>query len=64
MPKFTPNDSTLWFSIVDRKFQAAGITVDEIWLRVNGNYAMEVRDVIMNPSAEHVYKTLKTELLK
>lgn len=28
MPEFTPADPELWFSIVDRSFQAAGITTD------------------------------------
>jgi len=28
IPEFTPADSELWFSIMNRSFQAAGITTD------------------------------------
>jgi len=30
MPEFTPAGPELWFNIIDRGFQAAGITVDVI----------------------------------
>lgn len=68
MPEF-PADPELWFGIVNRRFQAAGITVDvtkfgyaltAIGLRCT----IEVHDIIMNPPAERAYETLKAELIK
>ncbi|XP_029162611.1 uncharacterized protein LOC114934136 [Nylanderia fulva] len=49
--------------------QAAGITVDATKFgyaltSIGPNYTAEVRDIIMNPPAEHAYETLKTELVK
>jgi hypothetical protein len=69
MPEFTPTDPELWFSIVDRSFQAAGITVDGTKFgyaltAIGPNYTTEVRDIIMNPPAERAYETLKAELVK
>ncbi|XP_029163289.1 uncharacterized protein LOC114934743 [Nylanderia fulva] len=69
MPEFTLSDPELWFNIVDRSFQAAGITVDSTKFgyaltAIGPNYTAEVRDIIMNPPAEHAYETLKTELVK
>ncbi|XP_011687103.1 PREDICTED: uncharacterized protein LOC105449544 [Wasmannia auropunctata] len=69
MPEFTPADPELWFSIVDRSFQAAGITVDATKFgyaltAIGPRYTVEVRDVIMNPPAENAYETLKAELIK
>lgn len=53
MPEFTPTDPQLWFSIVDRSFQAAGITVDATkfgyaLMAIGPRYTVEVRDIIMN----------------
>ncbi|XP_029162639.1 uncharacterized protein LOC114939029 [Nylanderia fulva] len=69
MPEFTPSDPELWFSIVDRSFQAAGITVDATKFgyaltAIGPRYTIEVRDIIMNPPAERAYDTLKSELIK
>ncbi|XP_011883650.1 PREDICTED: uncharacterized protein LOC105570811 [Vollenhovia emeryi] len=69
MPEFTPTDPELWFSIVDRSFQAAGITVDATKFgyaltSIGPRYTTEVRDIIMNPPAERAYETLKAELVK
>ncbi|XP_011705817.1 PREDICTED: uncharacterized protein LOC105461018 [Wasmannia auropunctata] len=69
MPEFTPADPELWFSIVDRSFQAAGITVDATKFgyaltAIGPRYTVEVRDVIMNSPAENAYETLKAELIK
>ncbi|XP_071577987.1 uncharacterized protein [Temnothorax nylanderi] len=64
-----PADPELWFSIVDRSFQAAEITVDATKFgyaltAIGPRYTMEVRDIIMNPPAEQAYETLKAELIK
>ncbi|XP_011707926.1 PREDICTED: uncharacterized protein LOC105462772 [Wasmannia auropunctata] len=69
MPEFTPADPELWFSIVDRSFQAAGITIDATKFgyaltAIGPRYSTEVRDIIMNPPNERAYETLKTELIK
>lgn len=69
MPEFTPGDPELWFSIVERSFQAAGITVDATKFgyaltAIGPSYTTEVRDIIMNPPAERAYETLKAELIK
>lgn len=69
MPEFTPTDPELWFNIVDRSFQAAGITVDATKFgyaltAIGPKYTTEVRDIIMNPPAERAYETLKAELVK
>lgn len=69
MPEFTLTDPELWFSIIDRSFQASGITVDAIKFghaltAIGPKYAAEVRDIIMNPPAERAYETLRSELVK
>lgn len=69
MPEFTPADPELWFSIVDRSFHAAGITVDATKFgyaltAIGPRYTTEVRDIIMNPPMERAYETLKAELIK
>jgi len=62
MPKFTPADSELWFSIVDSGFQAAEIIVDVIkfeyaLITLGSGYTI-VRDIIYLP-IERIYKILK-----
>lgn len=69
MPEFASSNPELWFKIVDRSFQAAGITVDVTKFRyaltaIGPRYTAEVRDIIMNPPAERAYETLKAEVIK
>jgi len=69
IPEFTPADPELWFSIMDRSFQAAGITTDSTKFgyaltAIGPRYTLEVRDIIMNPPTANAYQTLKTELIK
>jgi len=69
IPEFTPANPELWFSIIDRSFQAAGIVVDATKFgyalaAIVPRYMTEIRDIIMNPPAECAYETLKTELIK
>jgi len=69
IPEFTPTDPELWFSIMDRSFQAAGITTDSTKFgyaltAIGPRYTLEVRDIIMNPPAVNAYQTLRTELVK
>ncbi|XP_029164467.1 uncharacterized protein LOC114945757 [Nylanderia fulva] len=69
MPEFTSGDPELWFNIIDRSFQAAGIITDAtkfgyVLTAIGPRHAMEVRDIIMNPPAERAYETLRCELIK
>jgi len=69
IPEFTPTDPELWFSIMDRSFQAAGITTDSTKFgyaltAIGPRYTLEVRDIIMNPPTVNAYQTLRTELVK
>jgi len=69
IPEFTTADPELWFNIMDRSFQAAGITTDSTKFgyaltAIGPRYTLEVRDIIMNPSPENAYQTLRTELIK
>ncbi|XP_018368250.1 PREDICTED: uncharacterized protein LOC108764483 [Trachymyrmex cornetzi] len=69
MPEFTPADPKLWFNIIDRSFQAAGITSETTKFgyaltALGPTYTAEVRDIIMSPSAERPCEALKTELIK
>ncbi|KYM97057.1 hypothetical protein ALC62_12268 [Cyphomyrmex costatus] len=69
MPEFTPADPELWFHIVDRSFQAAGIAADATKFgyaltAIGPRYTMEVRDIIINPPAERAYEILKAEVIK
>lgn len=69
VPEFNPNDPELWFSIIDRNFQAAGITVDATKFgyavsALGPTCVTDVRNIITNPPAEGAYDTLKRELIK
>ncbi|XP_039313041.1 uncharacterized protein LOC120359500 [Solenopsis invicta] len=69
MPEFSPTDPELWFSIIDRSFQAAGITVDSTKFgyaltAIGPRYTAEVRDIVLNPPEERAYEILKAELIK
>lgn len=59
VPEFTSTDPELWFNIIDRNFHTAGIVTDAIKFgyaltAIGPRYTLEVRDVIMNPPAEHM----------
>jgi len=67
--EFTPADPELWFSIMVRSFQAAGITTDStkfdyILTAIGPCYTPEVRDIIMYSLAVNAYQTLRTKLIK
>jgi len=52
LPEFTPADPELWFSILDRSFQAAGITADSTKFgyaltAIGPRHTQEVRDIII-----------------
>jgi len=66
MSEFIPADPELWFSIVDRGFQATGITMDKIRMCVDCNrpalYCRSAR--YYYEPAERAYETLRAELIK
>jgi len=69
IPEFTSADPELWFSILDRSFQAAGITTDSTKFgyaltAIGPRYTLEVRDVIMSPPTTNAYQVLRAELIK
>jgi len=62
--EFTPADPKLWFSIIDRSFQATGITTDSTKFgyaltAIGPRYILEVRDIIMNSPVMNAYQTLR-----
>jgi len=68
-PEFTPADPELWFGILDRSFQVAGITADSTKFgyaltAIGPRHTQEVRDIIVSPPALYGYQTLRSELIK
>lgn len=69
VPQFCASDPELWFSMVEGSFASAGVTTDKtkfgyITGALDPRYALEVRDIIVNPPAVNAYETLKSELIK
>ncbi|XP_076380676.1 uncharacterized protein LOC143261933 [Megalopta genalis] len=59
----------MWFGMVERSFEASGITTEAtkfgyVLGALNPVYAAEVRDIIMNPPNTGQYQRLKTELIR
>nr|XP_033324994.1 uncharacterized protein LOC117219737 [Megalopta genalis] len=69
IPEFCASNPALWFSTVERSFEASGVTAEYtmsgyVLGALNPVYAAEVRDVIMNPPVSGQYQRLKTELIQ
>lgn len=69
IPEFCPGDPEMWFSMVERSFDASGVTTEKtkfgyVLGALNTRYAAEVRDIIMNPPDSEPYQKLKTELIR
>ncbi|XP_076384123.1 uncharacterized protein LOC143261982 [Megalopta genalis] len=69
MPEFCASDPEMWFGMVERSFEASGITTEAtkfgyVLGALNPVYAAEVRDIIMNPPNTGQYQRLKTELIR
>lgn len=69
IPEFCPSDPEMWFSMVERSFDAAGITTEKtkfgyVLGALHPRYATEVRDIIMNPPDTEPYQRLKTEYIR
>lgn len=68
LPQFIPGDPRLWFCMVDRSFEASGVTTEQTKFGhvlgvLDPRYAQEVRDIISTPP-ENPYTRLKEELIK
>ncbi len=69
IPPFWPTDPEVWFAQVKAQFATRGITTqktrfDHIVASLGPEFATEVRDLILKPSANTPYDTLKTALIK
>ena len=69
LPPFWPNDPILWFAQVEAQFTTRNITSQArkfayIISTLQPEITQEIRDILINPPAENLYDTLKTELIK
>lgn len=69
VPPFIAADPELWFAILEENFQRAGITADatkfgHVTAVLEPQYALQVRDIIVNRPETNAYETLKRELVK
>ncbi len=71
LPPFWPADPEVWFAQVEAQFTTKGIRAtaqkarfDHIVASLSPEYAIEVRDLILKPPADHAYDTLKAQLIK
>ncbi|XP_018329760.1 uncharacterized protein LOC108740066 [Agrilus planipennis] len=69
LPPFVPSDPELWFCMVERSFEASGVTSEStrfgyVLENLDPRYAAEVRDIIINPPATEPYATIKAALIR
>ncbi|XP_018327741.1 uncharacterized protein LOC108738706 [Agrilus planipennis] len=69
LPPFVPPDPELWFCMVERSFEASGVTSEStrfgyVLGNLDPRYAAEVRDIIINPPATEPYATIKEALIR
>ncbi|XP_076660499.1 uncharacterized protein LOC143363853 [Halictus rubicundus] len=69
IPEFCPGDPEMWFSMVERSFEASGITTEAtkfgyVLGALTPQYATEVRDIIINPPPTTPFSKLKEELIR
>lgn len=69
VPPFWPEEPAVWFAQIEGQFTISNITSDmtkfyHVVGQLEPQYAVEVKDVILNPPASGRYEKLKTELIK
>ncbi|XP_076246237.1 uncharacterized protein LOC143186447 [Calliopsis andreniformis] len=69
IPEFCATDPEMWFAMVERSFEASGVTTEGtkfgyVLGALSPVYAAEVRDIIMNPPTAGPYQKLKAELIR
>ncbi|XP_058810341.1 uncharacterized protein LOC131675391 [Phymastichus coffea] len=69
VPPFLPADPELWFNVLERNFDASGITTEatkysHLCSNLDMRYASEIRDLIATPPAGEPYTKTKVEFLK
>ena len=68
LPPFWPTDSTVWFAQVEAQLSTRGIISQKtrfeyIISSLSPEFAVEVRDLLLQPPAENPYDKLKQELV-
>jgi hypothetical protein len=69
LPPFWPTDPEVWFAQVEAQFTTRNVTAqktkfDYIISSLSPEFAVEVRDLLLRPPAEHPYDVLKAELIR
>ena len=69
LPSFWSADPKIWFVQVEAQFITTGIVAqktkyDYVVSSLTPEFAIEVRDLLLNPPTVNPYDTLKTQLIK
>lgn len=69
IPPFYPSDPEMWFNMVERSFEASGVTLEatkfsHILGALDPIHAKEIRDIVFKPPTTDPYTFLRAELIK